>query len=46
MWGKEGKKVVKIMKAKVLLKQFLGSLQKDVEICPTLKNSLSEVGKE
>lgn len=34
------------MKAEVFLKQFLGPLQKDGEICPTLKSSLSEVGKE
>lgn len=46
MWGREGKKVIKIMKAEVFLKQFLGPLQKDGEICPTLKSSLSEVGKE
>lgn len=41
-----GKKVVKIMKAKVLPKPFLAPLQKDGEICPTLRSSLSEVGKE
>lgn len=42
----EGKRVIKIMKAKVLPRPFLTPLRKDGEISPPVKSSLSDMGEE